>query len=99
MPLIAREPRAHAHGGRNLKISRAACFRMFTRLSAANFARSSSAARSPSRRRSQFFYDLGIPVGNGYGCTEAGTAITVNDLKPFRPDTVGKPLPAWKCAS
>src|SRR5580658_10004912 len=21
----------------------------------------------------QFFYDLGIPVGNGYGCTEAGT--------------------------
>ncbi len=31
----------------------------------------------------QFFYDLGIPVGNGYGCTEAGTVITVNDLKPF----------------
>jgi long-chain acyl-CoA synthetase len=41
----------------------------------------------------QFFYDLGIPVGNGYGCTEAGTVITVNDFKPFRPDTVGKPLP------
>src|SRR5271156_1137367 len=41
----------------------------------------------------QFFYDLGIPVGNGYGCTEAGTVITVNDLKPFRGDTVGKPLP------
>jgi len=41
----------------------------------------------------QFFYDLGIPVGNGYGCTEAGTVITVNDLKPFRADTVGKPLP------
>jgi len=40
----------------------------------------------------QFFYDLGIPVGNGYGCTEAGTVITVNDLKPFRGDTVGKPL-------
>src|SRR5216683_6917386 len=30
----------------------------------------------------QFFYDLGIPVANGYGLTEAGTAITVNDLKP-----------------
>src|SRR5215470_9731586 len=29
----------------------------------------------------QFFYDLGIPVANGYGLTEAGTAITVNDLK------------------
>ncbi len=41
----------------------------------------------------EFFYDLGIPVGNGYGCTEAGTVITVNDLKPFRADTVGKPLP------
>jgi long-chain acyl-CoA synthetase len=40
-----------------------------------------------------FFYDLGIPVGNGYGCTEAGTVITVNDLKPFRADTVGRPLP------
>jgi len=41
----------------------------------------------------QFFYDLGILVVNGYGCTEAGTVITVNDLKPFRADTVGKPLP------
>jgi len=41
----------------------------------------------------QFFYDLGIPVANGYCLTEAGTAITVNDLKPFRADTVGKPLP------
>jgi long-chain acyl-CoA synthetase len=41
----------------------------------------------------QFFYDLGIPVGNGYGCTEAGTVITVNDFKPFRANTVGKPLP------
>ena len=42
---------------------------------------------------SQFFYDLGIPVANGYGLTEAGTVLTVNDLKPFRADTVGKPLP------
>jgi long-chain acyl-CoA synthetase len=41
----------------------------------------------------QFFYDLGIPVANGYGLTEAGTTITLNDLKPFRADTVGKPLP------
>jgi long-chain acyl-CoA synthetase len=41
----------------------------------------------------QFFYDLGILVGNGYGCTEAGTVITVNDFNPFRTDTVGKPLP------
>ena len=44
----------------------------------------------------QFFYDLGIPVANGYGLTEAGTAITLNDLKPFRPDTVGKPLPGME---
>jgi long-chain acyl-CoA synthetase len=41
----------------------------------------------------QFFYDLGIPVVNGYGLTEAGTSLTLNDLKPFRADTVGKPLP------
>jgi long-chain acyl-CoA synthetase len=45
----------------------------------------------PSSMR--FFYDLGIPVVNGYGLTEAGTALTLNDLKPFRDDTVGKPLP------
>jgi long-chain acyl-CoA synthetase len=44
----------------------------------------------------QFFYDLGIAVANGYGLTEAGTAITVNDLKPFRADTVGKPLPGMQ---
>ncbi|MHB8640895.1 MAG: AMP-binding protein, partial [Candidatus Acidiferrales bacterium] len=30
----------------------------------------------------QFFYDLGIPVGNGYGMTEAGTVITLNDFNP-----------------
>jgi long-chain acyl-CoA synthetase len=41
----------------------------------------------------QFFYDLGIPVANGYGLTEAVTAVTLNDWNPFRPDTVGKPLP------
>jgi len=41
----------------------------------------------------QFFYDLGIPVANGYGLTEAGTAVTLNDFAPFRCDTVGKPLP------
>jgi long-chain acyl-CoA synthetase len=47
-------------------------------------------------RTLQFFYDLGIPVANGYGLTEAGTAVTVNDLKPFRADTVGKPLPGME---
>jgi long-chain acyl-CoA synthetase len=41
----------------------------------------------------QFFYELGIPVVNAYGLTEGGTGVTVNDLKPFRADTVGKPLP------
>ncbi len=44
----------------------------------------------------QFFYNLGIPVANGYGLTEAGTAVTLNDFKPFRPDTVGKPLPGME---
>jgi long-chain acyl-CoA synthetase len=41
----------------------------------------------------QFFYEVGIPVTCGYGLTEACTAVTLNDLKPFRADTVGKPLP------
>src|SRR5579862_4855577 len=40
----------------------------------------------------EFFHDLGIPIYNGYGCTEACTAITLNDLQPFRPDTVGRPV-------
>jgi long-chain acyl-CoA synthetase len=44
----------------------------------------------------QFFYDLGIQVANGYGLTEAGTAVTLNDFKPFRPDTVGRPLPGME---
>src|SRR4030088_1802384 len=41
----------------------------------------------------QFFYDLGLPVVNGYGLTEGGTGLTLNGRKPFRADTVGKPLP------
>ncbi len=44
----------------------------------------------------QFFYDLGIQVSNGYGLTEAGTAITLNDFRPFRADTVGRPLPGME---
>ncbi|MBO0801198.1 MAG: AMP-binding protein, partial [Blastocatellia bacterium] len=44
----------------------------------------------------QFFYDVGIPVGNGYGLTEGGTAVTLNDFRPFRADTVGKPLPGME---
>jgi len=39
------------------------------------------------------FYDLGIQVVNGYGLTEAGTVVTLNDMRDYRPDTVGKPLP------
>ena len=38
----------------------------------------------------EFFHGIGIPIYNGYGCTEACTAITLNDLKPFRPETVGR---------
>jgi len=41
----------------------------------------------------QFFLDLGIPVANAYGLTEAGTAVSVNDPCTPRADTVGKPLP------
>jgi len=43
-----------------------------------------------------FFYGLGIQVANGYGLTEAGTAVTLNDFKPFRADTVGRPLPGME---
>jgi long-chain acyl-CoA synthetase len=45
------------------------------------------------RELAEFFYNLGIPVVIGYGLTEASTVVTVNDLKPFRGDTVGKPVP------
>jgi len=44
------------------------------------------------RERAQYFYDLGIPVVIGYGLTEAGTVLSVQDLKPFRADSVGAPL-------
>lgn len=45
------------------------------------------------RSIAEFFYELGIPVVIGYGQTEASTVITVNDLEPFRGDTVGRPVP------
>ena len=44
------------------------------------------------RKRAEFFYRLGIPVVIGYGLTEACTVATVNDLKPFRGDSVGRPV-------
>ncbi|TVQ87966.1 MAG: hypothetical protein EA397_17595 [Deltaproteobacteria bacterium] len=44
----------------------------------------------------QYFYDLGLPVVIGYGLTEACTVITVNDLRPFRPDSVGPPVQGAK---
>lgn len=44
------------------------------------------------RATAEFFYRLGLPVVIGYGLTEAGTVLTVNDLSPFRGDTVGRPL-------
>lgn len=40
----------------------------------------------------EYFRGLGIPVANGYGLTEAGTVVTLNDFDDYRPDTVGKPL-------
>lgn len=45
------------------------------------------------RSTAEFFYRLGLPVVIGYGLTEACTVITLNDLSPFRADTVGKPVP------
>jgi long-chain acyl-CoA synthetase len=40
----------------------------------------------------EFFHGIGIQILNGYGCTEACTAIAINDMRPFRPDTLGKPV-------
>ncbi len=40
----------------------------------------------------RFFRDLGIEVANGYGLTEAGTVVTLNDGGHFREDSVGRPL-------
>jgi len=45
------------------------------------------------RATADFFYRLGMPVVIGYGLTEACTVITLNDLSPFRGDTVGRPVP------
>ena len=42
------------------------------------------------RATAEYFNRLGIPVVIGYGLTEAGTVLTVNDLKPFRGDSVGR---------
>ena len=44
----------------------------------------------------QFFYDLGLPVANGYGLTEAGTAVTVNDLSPFAPTRWASLCREWR---
>jgi long-chain acyl-CoA synthetase len=44
------------------------------------------------RQLAERFYALGIPVVIGYGLTEACTVATVQDLKPFRADSVGTPL-------
>jgi len=42
------------------------------------------------RKRAERFYQLGLPVVIGYGLTECCTVATVNDLKPFRGDSVGR---------
>lgn len=44
------------------------------------------------RQRAELFYRLGLPVVIGYGLTEACTVATVNDLSPFRADSVGRPV-------
>lgn len=44
----------------------------------------------------EYFNSLGLPVVIGYGLTEAGTVVTVNDLKPFRGDSVGAVVPGME---
>lgn len=50
------------------------------------------------RELADFFYRLGIPVVIGYGLTEACTVITVNDLSPYRADSVGRAAPGVELA-
>ena len=45
------------------------------------------------RKRAEFFYTLGIPVVIGYGLTEACTVAAVQDMQPFRADSVGPAAP------
>lgn len=44
------------------------------------------------RERAERLYRLGLPVVIGYGLTEVCTVATVNDLSPFRADSVGRPV-------
>lgn len=44
------------------------------------------------REQAEFFFGLGLPVVIGYGLTEACTVATVNDVRPLRGDSVGRPL-------
>ncbi|MDB4974425.1 MAG: Long-chain-fatty-acid--CoA ligase [Myxococcaceae bacterium] len=44
------------------------------------------------RANAEWFNRMGLPVVIAYGLTEACTALTVNDLSPFRSDTVGPPV-------
>ncbi|HEX5037333.1 MAG TPA: AMP-binding protein [bacterium] len=39
-----------------------------------------------------FFYSLGFSIHVGYGLTEVCQAVSLNDCRPYRSDTVGKPL-------
>ena len=41
---------------------------------------------------SQFFFDIGIPLYDCYGMTEASPAVSVNSSVDYRLGTVGKPL-------
>lgn len=42
------------------------------------------------KEHADFFYKLGIGVHIGYGLTEICTVIALNDLRPYRGDTVGR---------
>jgi long-chain acyl-CoA synthetase len=44
------------------------------------------------RERAERFHAMGLPVVIGYGLTECCTVATVNDLRPFRANSVGAPV-------